>query len=339
MVAAVADSLDFEHRYTSGVIAWAPDDHPTGEQIERVLDGFEKTAWAGLEPDRYAWAAVLHRDGVPAGAGRLFECDFSVRDVGPRGPSRHCGVPRSAPGHVDNRAPGTMKSDGLCPRRALTYSFRPAGWPARMAMSVDIYGEEVTPTKGKRTQTRDRYSTEMFLGFFGRDRDPATFSQRDWAGFIQSRRAGRAGRSGEPVGNRTIAWDLTFLMAVLNWAARSRDDQGRPLLDRNRVHGAQEAQGEEPETRGSHATRARGAAGGVPGRSAGSSPSRAYSRTKPGTASVPSASCGGRISTSRAGPSGGGRSTSRTMRIFVSLWGMQGTLSATLSTQRYVNIP
>ena len=36
MVAAVADSLDFEHRYTSGVIAWAPDDQPTDEQIEAV---------------------------------------------------------------------------------------------------------------------------------------------------------------------------------------------------------------------------------------------------------------------------------------------------------------
>ena len=62
MVAAVADSLDFERRYTSAVIAWAPEDRPTGEQIEAVLDEFEKTAWAGLEPDRYAWTAVLHRD-------------------------------------------------------------------------------------------------------------------------------------------------------------------------------------------------------------------------------------------------------------------------------------
>ena len=62
MVAAVADSLDFERKYTSAVIAWAPDDRPTGEQIEAVLDEFEKTAWAGLEPDRYAWTAVLHRE-------------------------------------------------------------------------------------------------------------------------------------------------------------------------------------------------------------------------------------------------------------------------------------
>ena len=61
-VAAVADALAFDHKYTSGVIAWAPDDSPTDAQIGAVLDDFERTAWAGLEPDRYAWAAVVHRE-------------------------------------------------------------------------------------------------------------------------------------------------------------------------------------------------------------------------------------------------------------------------------------
>ena len=61
-VAAVADTLPFEHKYTSGVIAWAPEDEPTDEQIGAVLDAFEKTAWAGLDFDRYAWSAVLHRE-------------------------------------------------------------------------------------------------------------------------------------------------------------------------------------------------------------------------------------------------------------------------------------
>ena len=61
-VAAMADALAFDHKYTSGVIAWAPDDAPTDAQIGAVLDEFERTAWAGLEPDRYAWAAVLHRE-------------------------------------------------------------------------------------------------------------------------------------------------------------------------------------------------------------------------------------------------------------------------------------
>ena len=61
-VAAVADALQFKHKYTSGVIAWTPEDRPTDAQIEAVLDKFEKTAWAGLEPDRYAWTAVEHRE-------------------------------------------------------------------------------------------------------------------------------------------------------------------------------------------------------------------------------------------------------------------------------------
>ena len=65
-VTAVADALAFEHRYTSGLFAWAPEDAPSDRQISRVLDEFEKTAWAGLEPDRYAWAAVQHRN---AGGG------------------------------------------------------------------------------------------------------------------------------------------------------------------------------------------------------------------------------------------------------------------------------
>ena len=66
LVADVADSLDFAHTYTSGVLAWAPDDEPTAAEIEAVLDEFEQTAWAGLEPDRYAWTAVQHDE--PTGA-------------------------------------------------------------------------------------------------------------------------------------------------------------------------------------------------------------------------------------------------------------------------------
>ena len=47
-VAAVADSLEFDHKYTSGVIAWAPEDRPSDQDIDRVLNEFEQTAWAGL---------------------------------------------------------------------------------------------------------------------------------------------------------------------------------------------------------------------------------------------------------------------------------------------------
>ena len=60
-VAAVADSLEFDHKYTSGVIAWAPEDQPSAQDIDRVLNEVEQSAWAGLAQDRYAWAAVQHR--------------------------------------------------------------------------------------------------------------------------------------------------------------------------------------------------------------------------------------------------------------------------------------
>lgn len=59
-VAAVADSLPFLHRYTSGVISWHADDKPTPDQVEKTLDEFERLAFAGLDPERYCWTAVEH---------------------------------------------------------------------------------------------------------------------------------------------------------------------------------------------------------------------------------------------------------------------------------------
>ena len=109
--------------------------------------------------------------------------------------------------------------------------------PLTLGGLFDIYGEEVTPTKGEHTRQHDRAATHMFLRFFGRNRDPATLSQRDWDRFIRERRAGRIGPSGRPVSDRTVEYDLKFLIAVLNWAARSRDERGHPLLDRNPLRG------------------------------------------------------------------------------------------------------
>ena len=37
--------------------------------------------------------------------------------------------------------------------------------------------------------------------------------------------------------DRTIQYDLKFLLAVLNWAARSRDEEGRLLLESNPLRG------------------------------------------------------------------------------------------------------
>ncbi len=78
---------------------------------------------------------------------------------------------------------------------------------------------------------------KMFLGFLGRNRKPETLSQRDWDRFIHARRAGKAGPSGRPVSARTVERDLKFLLGVLNWAVKSRDEEGRLLLESNPLRG------------------------------------------------------------------------------------------------------
>ncbi len=109
--------------------------------------------------------------------------------------------------------------------------------PLTLERLFEIYGAEVTPTKAKRTRERDRVAMRMFLDFLGPHRRPETLSQRDWDRFIRERRAGRVGPSRKPVSNRMIECDLRFLIAILNWAARSRDEQGRLLLASNPLKG------------------------------------------------------------------------------------------------------
>ena len=109
--------------------------------------------------------------------------------------------------------------------------------PLTLETLLDIYGEEVTPTKRGQSRLHDRAATKMFLQCFGRDRKPATLSQRDWDRFIRERRAGRVGPSGKPVSDRMVEKDLKFLLAVLNWAAKSKDEEGRLLLDSNPLKG------------------------------------------------------------------------------------------------------
>ena len=109
--------------------------------------------------------------------------------------------------------------------------------PLTLGRLLDIYREEVTPTKAETSQRSDRAAARMFLQFLGGDRRPETLSQRDWDRFIRARRAGRVGPSGRPVSDATLEHDLKFLIAVFNWAARSKDERGRLLLDRNPLKG------------------------------------------------------------------------------------------------------
>ena len=54
------DSLDFKYKFHSGVISFAPEDAPTEEQQNKIIDSFESTAFAGLDKDQYDILWVRH---------------------------------------------------------------------------------------------------------------------------------------------------------------------------------------------------------------------------------------------------------------------------------------
>jgi len=109
--------------------------------------------------------------------------------------------------------------------------------PLTLGTLFDIYGDEVTPTKSRRSRNHDRAMMKMFLRFFGKHRKAKALSQRDWDRFIRARRAGKVGPSGRKVSDRTVERDLKLLLAILNWAGKSRDEEGRLLLESNPLRG------------------------------------------------------------------------------------------------------
>ena len=62
------------------MIAWSLEDAPSRSEVERVLDEFEETAWAGLDRDRYIWSAVQHRDHAGGVHVHIFaaRCDLAT---------------------------------------------------------------------------------------------------------------------------------------------------------------------------------------------------------------------------------------------------------------------
>ncbi|MGN4971478.1 hypothetical protein ACTG28_21590 [Aeromonas caviae] len=60
--AAVADSLDFQHRYRSAVISWSEEEAPSDAEIGAVLDDFEALSFAGLDRQDVHLTAVQHRE-------------------------------------------------------------------------------------------------------------------------------------------------------------------------------------------------------------------------------------------------------------------------------------
>jgi len=111
--------------------------------------------------------------------------------------------------------------------------------PVTLQELFDKYLREVTPTKSAEKRGHDQRCAKMFLGIFGRSRKAESLSVRDWQRFIVARREGRAGEatSRSPVRNRQIEYDLKWLLAVLNWATKAANREGRVLLEFNPLKG------------------------------------------------------------------------------------------------------
>ena len=59
------DSLDWKHKYNSGVLSFAPEDAPTETEQQQLIDSFEAYAFAGLPKDSFniLWVRHTHTSG------------------------------------------------------------------------------------------------------------------------------------------------------------------------------------------------------------------------------------------------------------------------------------
>ena len=165
--------------------------------------------------------------------------------------------------------------------------------PLTLGTRFDIYGEEVTPTRGKRTRERDRVKARCSCGSSDRTATPPPSPSA--TGTDSSKRGGPIRETCRQSDDR-VEPDVPHGGLQLGREVEGR--AGPPAARQEPAEGPQEAQGEEPRP-------------GFRGRSVGGSTSPSCSRTRPGIASEPSASSGGPISTTRAVRCGGGRNTRR----------------------------
>jgi len=109
----------------------------------------------------------------------------------------------------------------------------------------EMYDARVTGRKSASKQKHDRRAAELFVRMFGAQMNPAKLNVQHWERFVAARRTGDLRPLGgnherrRGVRNRVIAYDLSFLQAVLNWATISGSGglDGAPLLDRNPLKG------------------------------------------------------------------------------------------------------
>lgn len=141
---------------------------------------------------------------------------------------------RSTLGHRDQRLAKQAADD-------IAAQIDVAGTESREELTLqklfEKYLRERSSMKSSRKRKHDHRCAQMFLRFFGGDRKVLSLNVRDWDGFIEARRSGRAGPGSRTVGNRQIEYDLRLLLAVLNWATTAANRDGQTLLPYNPLKG------------------------------------------------------------------------------------------------------
>ena len=105
-------------------------------------------------------------------------------------------------------------------------AFRPGTEPITLDQLIDLYFKEVTPHKGISKQQHDRRCARLWRSFFesqpGASRDlsrtPESLDRVDWDRFVSARKNGTIPGWSQPVRDRSVEYDLKFMLAVLNWA-------------------------------------------------------------------------------------------------------------------------
>lgn len=116
----------------------------------------------------------------------------------------------------------------------------------------DNYLRETAGQKGASKREHDERAAEMFLRYYGPQMKAKDLNRRHWDRFITARRRGeiapRHARGMRAVGERVIAYDLTWLRGVLTWATVSGADGCEGvLLERNPLRGLPMPRNENPK--------------------------------------------------------------------------------------------
>ena len=116
----------------------------------------------------------------------------------------------------------------------------------------DNFLQETAGQKGEGKRAHDERAAEMFLRFLRPQTKAKDLNRRHWDRFVAARRSGeiapRHVRKVRPVGDRVIAYDLTWLKTVLNWATVSgADGRDGVLLERNPLRGLPMPKNESPK--------------------------------------------------------------------------------------------